>query len=119
MATAPSEFVTLAAELIGDEFAAFSKNAIITQATAWDNATQTYTEQSQTIPMIRLDFMLSQFDGNLVQIGDYKLVGEYADLSWEPTPDNATLTHDGISLIVKDFKKDAADASFYLHVRRL
>lgn len=118
MATLPQEFIELAAELIGDEFAAFASDAVITQTTGFDYATQMPTTRAQTIKMIRLEFNEKQFAGELVKVGDYLLVGQYRLLSWLPSSDNTTLVHDGITSQIVRVTTDPAKAAVFLHVRR-
>lgn len=118
MATIPQEFIDLAAELIGDEFAAFATPAVITQKGSFDPDTQSYTSQSQTIPMIRIEFKESSFGGALVKVGDYMLIGEYQKLSWLPGPDDSTLVHDGITCNIVRTETDPAKAAIIIQVRR-
>lgn len=118
MATLPAEFVELAAELIGDEFAAFASACVMSKAGAWDDATQTATQTTQSIPMIRLEFKESQFNGEQIKVGDYLLIGEYANLDWEPSADNTTTTHDSIAGLIKNVAIDPAKATIIIQVRR-
>lgn len=119
MATLPAEFVELASELIGDEFSAFAPSATITRATGFNYTTQLPATQSQTIPLIRLEFKETQFNGAQIKVGDYLLIGEYAKLSWEPSADTTTVLHDGITSQVVNFETDPAKATALIHVRRL
>jgi hypothetical protein len=118
MATLPQEFIDLAAELIGDEFAAFASDAVIVRAGEFDPDTQTNVTESQTIPMIRLEFKESSFNGQLVMVGDYLLIGEYQKLDWLPSADNSTVTHDAIVCNLVRAETDPAKATIILHVRR-
>ena len=123
MATLPQEFIDLAAELIGDEFAAFASDCVITRNTGFDpdtqtETTQTETTQTQTIPMIRLEFSERSIDGSLVKVGDYMLIGEYVKLSWIPSADNTKTLHEGITSNVVRAETDPAKATIVLHVRR-
>lgn len=118
MATLPQEFIDLAAELIGDEFAAFASDAAIVRAGEFDPDTQTNATESQTIPMIRLEFSERSIDGSLVKVGDYMLIGEYVKLSWMPSADNTKTLHDGITSNVVRAETDPAKATIVLHVRR-
>lgn len=118
MATLPAEFVELAAELIGDEFEAFATDCAMSKAGAWDDTTQTATQVTQTMPMIRLEFDESQFNGQQIKVGDYLLIGEYANLSWEPSADNTTTTHDSIAGLIKNVATDPAKAAIIIQVRR-
>lgn len=118
MATLPQEFIDLAAELIGDEFAAFASDCVITRSTGFDPDAQSYTTVSQTIKMIRLEFSERSIDGSLVKVGDYMLIGEYVKLSWLPSADNTKAVHDGITSNVVRAETDPAKAAIILHVRR-
>lgn len=114
----PATFQSLANRMLSGTFASFRANAVITQVTGVDYATQSKTTRTQQVEMIRTEFNERDMDGQKVKVGDYKLIGECRDLEWEPSADNTKVVHKGISLDVKGFKKDAADAAFTLHVRR-
>lgn len=101
MPTLKSEFVDVAYDIIGMEFADFGENTVITKTTGWDNATQAPTTTTTALPTIVLEFESSQVDGTLVKVGDYMLAGEYALLGFEPSPDNCTTTRDGVTAEVK------------------
>lgn len=118
MATFPQEFIDLAAELIGDEFAAFASSAVFSQDQGFYYATQLPNLRTQTIPMIRIDYKESQFDGDKIKVGDYMLIGEYQKLSWEPSADNTTVLHDGITSNIKLVNVDPAKAAIIISVRR-
>ena len=118
MTTLRSEFVELAAELIGDEFAAFASDCVITRGTGFDPDLQTETTQTQNIQMIRVEFSERSIDDSLVKAGDYKLIGEYQKLSWVPSADNTKTLHDGITANVVNVESDPANATIVLHVRR-
>lgn len=118
MATLPQEFIDLAAELIGDEFAAFAPDCVISRSTVFDPDTQSYTTETQTIPMIRLEFSERSIDGSHVKVGDYMLIGEYIKLTWIPGADNTKTVHEGITCNVVNVETDPAKATIVLHVRR-
>lgn len=123
MATLPQEFIDLAAELIGDEFAAFAPDCVFTQDTGWDEDLQQQTQRTKTIPMIRLEYKHTQYNGNQIKIGDYMLIGEYDKLNtgtfWEPSTDNTKTLHEGIAGIVKAVNTDPAKATLIVQVRAL
>lgn len=96
-------------ELVGD--------AVITKSTGFDYSTQTATETTQTVGVIRKEFLEKLIDGENVKIGDYKLVGQYVDLEFEPSPDNCKIAHAGIILNLVGFENKSGIA-FILHVRR-
>jgi hypothetical protein len=118
MTTLRSEFVELAAELIGDEFADFAYDCVLVNATGWDNATQTATTETQTIKAIRLEFKQSQFDGQSIMVGDYMLIAERQPITIGIKPDSTECTYRGEVLDIKPTNIDAADAVIIFHVRR-
>lgn len=118
MATIPQEFIDLAAELIGDEFVAFTNSATISRLGDFDPVTQKYTSQEQSLPMIRIDFKENAYNGASVLVGDYMLIGEYQKLEFEPRADSDTVSHDGINSNIVSAQVDPAKASIILHVRR-
>ncbi len=118
MSTFPQEFIELAAELIGDEFAAFASTAVITQDQGFDYVTQLPNSRTQSKPMIRLEYKESQIDGDKVKVGDYMLVGEFQKFDWEPSADNTIILHLGITTNIKMVNIDPARAAIFLSVRR-
>lgn len=118
MTTLRSEFVELAAELIGDEFADFAYDCVLTNATGWDNSTQTATTETQTIKAIRLDFQSKDFDGQKIMVGDYLLIAEFQPITIQLRPDSTECAYRGESLEIKDTAIDPADATITFHVRR-
>lgn len=123
MAVLPQTFISLASELIGDTFSAFASNCVFTQSYGWDEDLQQPAQRIKTIPMIRLEYDHTQYDGALIKIGDYMLIGEYQKLNdgefWEPSPDNTRTLHDGIAGEVKSFNTDPAKAAMIIQVRAL
>lgn len=118
MTTLKSEFVTLANELIDDEFADFQVSTIINQYGTFDYDTQAaQVTATSTTGTIRLEYKTEQFDGQKVLIGDYMLIGERAELSFVPRPDNCKAIRDGETLNIIRVELDPADATFILHVR--
>lgn len=118
MATFPSEFIELAAELIGDEFAAFASDAVFERTTGVDYETQTETTETQTLPCIRMDYESQQIAG-LIAVGDFMLIGQNKLLSWQPSPDDTFVTFGGLKHQVKNVKIDPAGATIIMQVRPL
>lgn len=118
MTTLRSEFVELAEELIGDEFADFAYDCVLINATGWNNATQTATTETQTIKAIRLDFKSSDYDGQKIMVGDYMLIAEFQPITVGLRPDSTECTCRGEVLDIKDTMIDPADATILFHVRR-
>lgn len=123
MPTFKGEFIDLAAELIGDEFADFRSDTIITQSLGFDYATQSDTSQIQTRLMIPTQYKQSQIDGTLIKTGDIMLIGEFQLFEWKPQPDNTTIefTGDGFAgnYALRDLSIDPAGAKITLHCRPL
>lgn len=118
MATLPSEFIELAAELIGDEFAAFVGDAVFERSTGFDYATQTDTVDTQTKPCIRLEYESNQI-GGLIAVRDFMLIGEYQPFDWEPSPDDTFVTFGGKKSQIKNVDIDPAGATIILQARPL
>jgi len=118
MTTLRSEFVELAAELIGDEFADFAYDCALVNVTGWNNATQSATTEAQTIKAIRLNFKQSDYDGQSILIGDYMLIAERQKITVGIKPDSTECTYRGEDLIIKSTKVDPADAAIIFQVRR-
>jgi hypothetical protein len=118
MTTLRAEFVELAAELIGDEFADFTYDCVLTTVTGWNNTTQTETSITQTIPAIRMDFESSEFDGEAIMVNDYMLIAERQPITIPLDPGATDCTYRGDSLDIIDTTVDPADATIIFHVRR-
>lgn len=119
MATSADEFIDLAAELIGDEFAAFASDALFERGDDFDYDTQTYSApESQTKKCIRLEYDSSQIEG-LIAVGDYMLIAEYQLFDWEPSPDDTFVTFGGVKSQIKKVTVDPASATIILQVRPL
>lgn len=118
MATLPQEFIDLAAELIGDEFAAFAVSTVINKRgnVTYQNPTGSIVA-TDTIPTIRLEFKETQFNGELIKVGDYMLIGEFQELAFQPSPDNCEAVRAGVTSEIKSVNIDPAGATIILHVR--
>jgi len=118
MSTLRSEFVELAEELIGDEFADFAYDCVLVNATGWNNATQTAATETQTIKAIRLEFGAKDFDGQKIMASDYMLIAERQPITVGIKPDSTECTYRGEVLNIKSTNLDPADAAIIFHVRR-
>lgn len=118
MAITPETAAATAARLIAGKFASFRHDAVINQTTGFDYATQTNTTQTQTQPMIRLEYSTKQVDGQLIKTGDVMLIGEYQLFDWEPSPDNTEVVYRSVTYeLIMVPSIDPADASIILHCR--
>lgn len=118
MATTKTEFWGLAAELISGEFVDFTETTVLNVLGEFDYGTQTSPiEFTASIPMIRYDYKVNQYDGEKIKIGDYMLIGEFQLLAFEPSPDNTQVIYDGAEVNLNRVEIDPAGASVILHVR--
>lgn len=124
MPTLPSEFQELADELIDDEFNAFKKTFSANRPGAFDPATETYAAgQSFTIDAIPSALKDSQFQNQLIQVGDFNLVlnprtTPTSDTYFEPRiNDQCTFDSKPVQIVTKG--TDAADATVRLVCRYL
>ena len=118
MSTTKAEFQDLASELIRGEFVDFTESTVISVLGAFDYVTQTSpVEFTATIPMIKYDYKVNQYDGEKIKIGDYMLIGELQLLAFEPSPDNTKVVYNGEEVNLNRVEIDPARASVILHVR--
>jgi len=133
MTTTRAEFIDLADELIGDEFADFAVASTIVKTTGWNDATQTATTiSSDVFTLIPIDNKSSQFErqniksGNLgqnIQIGDLVVIGERQKITREESLfhfglDNSHVVYGGIDYTIVDIYLDPAEASIQMQLRR-
>lgn len=113
MSTAPSDFQSVALELIGSsgEFAPFRKPCVITTAGAFDYQTQAAAQTVQTVQMVELSKMANQFDNKAVPAFDIELVGVYSEFSKVPTIENTRFTFGGRSFALVSVEVDPAQAT--------
>lgn len=124
MATLPSEFQNLADELIDDEFTAFKKPFTATRQGAFNPVTETYAAgQSFTIGAIPSALEDSQFQNQLIQVGDFNLVlnprtTPTSGVYFEPRiNDQCTFNSNAVQIVAKG--TDSADAAVKLVCRYL
>ncbi len=117
MATLRSEFQELAEELVNDEFADFAKSATLKQQSGGQYPGDPVTFNTESGSMIPIELEKSQFEQLDVQVGD-KLVVAYAQ-DWTLTPSvNDVLTFDGQDYNIVNIIDDAADAAYFIQIRR-
>jgi len=119
MSTEPQEFIDLAAELIGDEFAAFAADCVLLNVTGWNDATQTATTETQTVKAIRIDYRARDINGQSVQINDYMLIAQFSLITIPVRTDSTTCTFKTEKLQIKNVAIDPAGAAIIMQVRRL
>lgn len=118
MATTKAEFQALATELIDDEFADFKRTIVITRAGVYDPITET-NEASLTFTTgaIRTALKDSQFENQLIKVGDFNCVlNNDALITFTPTVTDSC-TYDGVACQIIDVMRDGADATVKLVLR--
>lgn len=119
MATRAS-FQTLANKLINQTFADFRDDVVFQQMGTFDYDSQTTPViATSTLKGIRLEFSASQFDGQSVQVGDYKIVLEQQLVNFDVRADNVNMTFNGKDVSIINISEDAARAALFIQVRDL
>lgn len=113
MSTAPSDFQSVALELIGSsgEFAPFRKPCVITTAGAFDYQTQAAALTAQTVQMVETSQMAAPLDNKAVSAFDIELVGVYSEFSKVPAIENTRFTFGGKSFTLLKVDVDPAQAT--------
>ena len=124
MPTLPSEFQTLADELIDDEFTAFKKPFAATRPGSFNPATETYEAgRSFTIGAIPSALEDKQFQNQFIQVGDFNLVlnprtTPASGVYFEPRiNDQCTFNSKPVQIVAKG--TDSANAAVKLVMRYL
>jgi hypothetical protein len=120
MATTKAEFKDLAAELIDSEFSDFKRPLIVTRARAYDPITETNSAgQSFSVGAIRTALTDSQFENELIRVGDFGCVFTYsAAVTFAPTVTDQC-SYDGKPCQIISADIDGADAAVKLVLRAL
>ena len=122
MATLPSEFQSLAAELIDDEFAAFRRSLSFSIATGgtYNPVTGTTTGGTTTVysyQAIPQPIDITEWQGTDVAVTDVMVVYTRTD-AFQPSVEQQC-TYDGKAMQVHQALYDAADATVKLVLRAL
>lgn len=116
MALSAGTFQTLANKLMTDTFAAFAKTLTLKQADAVTyGSAQTYTTESGS--GILLSKELSQFENQLIQVGDIVVFTNASDWTTDPSLDDVVCTFDGEDYQIINVEKDADNAAYFLTLR--
>lgn len=124
MTTTRAEFIDLADELIGDEFADFAVASTIVKTTGWNDVTQTAsTISSDSFTLIPIDNKSSQFERQNIQIGDLVFIGERQKITREGSLfqfglDNSHVVYGGVEHAIVDIYLDPAEATIQMQLRR-
>lgn len=126
----PERFQRLASKLINKTFVKFRGDIIFTELGEWDFQSQTNIEVNTNAKGIRVDFKKSEFDGQSIQQGDFKLIIEQQSISVNVRSDDIAIQFKQYptkaipnpvfkSLSIESVDEDAAQAVYTLQVRVL
>ena len=113
-----SKFQALAAKMIGNKFADFAGDCILSNAGVWNPTTQSQTPEKQTIKAIRTTFTEGQFNGQSILVGDYRLVAEYQKITIPVSVDTTSCTFNGEVYRIVSVVIDPAEATITMQIRR-
>jgi hypothetical protein len=116
MATRAS-FQALADKLINNTFADFRDPVTLSQV-EYNYETQTNTTiTSDTTKGIKLEYKKSEFGGESIQVGDYKVLVYQQGLTTDVRADNVVMTFNGKAVSIESVNEDPARAVYTLQVR--
>lgn len=117
MATRKS-FQALADKLINQTFSDFRDDVVFQQMGDLDYDSQTTPVlATSSVKGVRLNFDKSQFDGQSIQQGDYKIVVEQQLVDFDVRADNVEMTFNGKPVEIVKVKGDSARAANFIHAR--
>jgi len=121
MALLKQEFIDLADEFIDDEFSDFKKSLIMrTSAAVVFGTAQTYTLEPTTGSYygIELEIDLKMFESSLIEISEFMIFTNVSQWTTIPDLDNVDLIFGGVKMNIIAVKKDAANAAYFMLVKR-
>lgn len=119
MATRKS-FQALADKLINQTFSDFRDDVVFQQMGDLDYDSQTTPVLATSLVKgVRLNFDKSQFDGQSIQQGDYKIVVEQQLVDFDVRADNVKMTFNSKDVSIINISEDAARAALFIQVRDL
>lgn len=123
MPTLKSEFINLADDLIGDEFADFGVSSTVVKSTGWDDTLQISTTiSSDAFSLIPLESKKSQFEQQNIQVGDLVTIGQRQKIIRSGSLftfglDDSHVVYGGVNHSIVNFYIDPAEASIQFHLR--
>lgn len=113
-------FTTLATKLQGT-FSDFFDPRTFQNPPSYNVVTEVETPgATDTVGAVRVEYDASQWDGQQIQVGDFKLLALVADfVNVDPQTDGVTVTVDDKTCQIIRAEKDAAEAMWTLQVRAL
>ena len=117
MATRAS-FQNLASKLINQTFGDFRDPVVFDLMGEVNYSTQVAPIDSTTTTKgIRLEYTKSQFGGQSVEVGDYKVLVEQQTVDFDVRADNVNMVFNGKAVSIINVGEDAARAVYTLQVR--
>lgn len=116
MSTAPSDFQSIAFELIGPtgEFAPFRKPCVITTSGQFNRQTQSSAQTVQTVQMVDTAQIGKLTNNKAVPAFDIELVGVYSEFSKVPAIENTRFSYGGRSFTLVMVEVDRAQATIVI-----
>lgn len=112
-------FQNLANKLINQTFGDFRDPVVLKQVDSdYDTQQDTIIALDNTYG-IRLEYSKNEFNGQSVQIGDYKVIIEQQPLVVDVRADNTVMTFNNKAVDIISVSEDAARAAYTLQVRDL
>jgi len=121
MALTKAKFQALATKLINKTFGDFRDTLVMrTLDDVVYGSDQTYTNETGLAIPTSIDS--KQFESQMIELGDFKLITDAAQWSTVPKVGDVDLIFGGtqwptVNLTIKDVKKDAANAAYTMIVR--
>lgn len=113
-----ASFQSLANKLINQTFADFRDDVVFEKIGAIDYETQVSTiESTTTTKGIRLEYAKSQFNGQSIEAGDYRVLVEQQTVDFDVRADNVKMTFNSKPVSIINISEDAARAVYTLQVR--
>lgn len=112
-----AQFQGLADRLINNTFGDFKSPLVLTNAGSYDPINGETPGESQTIEGIRLNYSESEFDGQNIKVGDFKIIVEKQALTITINSDSTSATFDGDAIDIITTKNDPADATVIFQAR--
>lgn len=117
MAINKKKFQRVAKLLLSGIFKDFQSICTLKNTTAINYSAQSKTEQTQEILLTRIEYEASKFDGQLIKVGDFMLIGEKQLLTLDVQPDKTIVVYNGLNHQIKKVDVDPADATIIMQIR--
>lgn len=111
-------FQRLSAKLQNKTFGDFQRDLVLTNAGVYDPITGGVTGgDTQTLKGIRLSYEQSDYDGQNIKKGDFKIICVAQELVIAVRPDSTSAVYDGAPVKITPIKSDSADAALIFQAR--